>query len=126
MATVLTDNQHYSDIADAIRAKGAVANVTVNKVKTYYAAGNGTVCLRKGGETETEGTLVVARARIAVEVVGRLVAERSRKKRLVGLVVRAAPDGRVVRNRCLAVVQHDAGRVLDAASRRIKGVRRQA
>ena len=60
VAVTLTEpGADFSQYQGAIRAKGAVANVTDNKVKTYYAAGNGTVYLRKGGETETEGTLIV-------------------------------------------------------------------
>ena len=60
IAVTLTDaGADFSQYKGKICAKGGVCSVLSGNVRTYYGAGDGTVYLRKGGEQENAGTLLV-------------------------------------------------------------------
>ena len=57
MAIVTTDNQHYSDIADAIRAKGASGSFKPSEIAAAIAALNAGGSLVSGSITPTSAVL---------------------------------------------------------------------
>ena len=60
IAVTLTDaGADFSQYKGKICAKGGVGFLTAGNVRTCYGAGDGTVYLRKGGEQENAGTLLV-------------------------------------------------------------------